>query len=42
MQQVPPINVGESFAATALVHVCVVWSSLVLKYQVSSYYMFLR
>ena len=22
MQQAPPMNVGESFAATALVHVC--------------------
>ena len=40
MQQAPPMNVGESFAATALVHVCM--CSLVLKYQVSSYYMFLR
>ena len=37
------MNVGESFAATALVHVAgVVLSSFVLKYQVSSYYMFLR
>ena len=34
------MSVGESFAATALVHVCM--CSLVLKYQVSSYYMFLR
>ena len=22
MQQAPPMNIGESFAATALVHVC--------------------
>ena len=39
----PPMNVGESFAATAFVHVCmcglVIFGS---RYQVSSYYMFLR
>ena len=39
----PPMNVGESFTATALVYVCmcglVIFGS---RYQVSSYYMFLR